>query len=66
MTLDPDFGDIRVNLPKSHTEVWVLRPAAQNVDAIIELLRGALARTGGEPVAKRLWVIEPGEAKIRE
>ena len=66
VTLDLDFGDIRAYPPASHAGVWVLRPNVQSVDMLVELLRGALALAMTEPVSSRLWVIEPGQVRIRE
>lgn len=66
VTLDLDFSDIRSYPPASHAGSWVLRPKAQTVDMLLELLRGALALASTEPVSGRLWVIEPGQVRIRE
>ena len=66
VTLDLDFGDVRVYPPASHPGVWVLRPKAQSVGKLVELLRGALALAAVEPVSNRLWVIEAGQVRIRE
>ena len=66
VTLDLDFGDIRTYPPASHAGVWVLRPNVQSVDALLEMVRGALTVAMGEPASKRLWVIEPGQVRIRE
>jgi len=66
VTLDLDFGDIRAFPPLSQSGIWVLRPAAQNVDALLDLLRRALGLTASEPVSRRLWVIEHGQVRIRE
>jgi len=66
VTLDLDFGDIRAYPPARHAGVWVLRPNVQSVDALLEMVRPALAVAVAEPVSKRLWVIEPGQVRIRE
>lgn len=66
VTLDLDFGDIRTYPPSSHAGIWVLRPRAQAVDMILELLRGALALASSEVASGRLWVIEAGQVRIRE
>jgi predicted nuclease of predicted toxin-antitoxin system len=65
VTLDLDFGDIRAYPPASHAGVWVLRPNVQSIGMLVELLRGALALAATEPVSSRLWVIEPGQVRIR-
>lgn len=66
VTLDLDFGDIRTYPPASHAGVWVLRPNQQSVGMLVALLRGALALAAAEPVSSRLWVIEPGQVRIRD
>lgn len=66
VTLDLGFGDIRAYPPASHAGVWVLRPNLQSIDALLELVRPALAVATNEQVAQRLWVIEPGRVRIRE
>jgi len=66
VTLDLDFGDIRTYPPADHAGIWVLRPAAQSVDATLDLVRRALALTANEQVSRRLWVVEPGRVRIRE
>jgi predicted nuclease of predicted toxin-antitoxin system len=66
VTLDLDFGDLRTYPPADHAGIWVLRPAAQSVDAMLNLLRRALVLTANEQVSRRLWVIEPGRLRIKE
>lgn len=66
VTLDLDFGDIRAYPPASHAGVWVVRPNVQSIGMLVELLRGALALAATEPVSNRLWVIEPGQVRIRD
>jgi predicted nuclease of predicted toxin-antitoxin system len=66
VTLDLDFADIRAYPPASHAGVWVLRPDVQSVAIVVGMLRGALALTGAESVSSRLWVVEPGQVRIRE
>jgi len=66
VTLDLDFGDIRTYPPADHAGIWVLRPSAQSVDAMLDLVRRALALTANEQVPRRLWVIEPGRLRIKE
>lgn len=66
VTLDLDFGDIRAYPPASHAGIWVLRPNAQSIDALLGLVRSGLAVAIKEQVANRLWVIEPGHVRIRE
>jgi predicted nuclease of predicted toxin-antitoxin system len=66
ITLDRDFGDIRLYPPSSHAGVWILRPAYQTIDSILSLLDAALAVAQSEPAEGRLWIVEPGQIRIRE
>jgi len=66
VTLDLGFGDIRAYRPAGHAGIWVLRPAVQSIDSLLGLLGHALSVASGEAVPGRLWVIEPGQIRIRE
>jgi len=66
VTLDLDFGDIREYPPESHDGVWVLRPAVQSIGVLLEMLTHALEVAGHELAEKRLWIVEPGQVRIRE
>jgi hypothetical protein len=65
VTLDLGFGDIQNYPPASHEGVWVLRPAVHGIEPVLRMLQLALAVAATEPSAKRLWVIEPGQVRIR-
>jgi len=59
------------NLPRgaevlSHKGIWVLRPHTQSIDGTLTLLKGALGVLATEQTEKRLWVVEPGQVRIRE
>ncbi|MDH5540544.1 MAG: DUF5615 family PIN-like protein, partial [Rhizobacter sp.] len=58
VTLDLDFADIRAYPPAEHSGVWVLRPAQQSIEGIVDLLRGAARLLAKEPVVRRLWIVE--------
>ena len=66
ITLDLDFGDIRLYPPADHGGIWVLRPATQSIENSLLLLRGALALLGAEPTDRRLWIVEHRRVRIRE
>ena len=66
ITFDLDFSDIRLYPPASHSGVWVLRPHTQSIDNTLALLRGALVVLETESAQGRLWIIEPGQVRIRE
>ncbi len=66
VTFDLDFSDIRLYPPSSHKGIWVLRPRAQGIDSTLTLLKGALGVLETERTERRLWVVEPGQVRIRE
>jgi predicted nuclease of predicted toxin-antitoxin system len=66
VTFDLDFADIRQYPPSGHAGVWILRPSSQSIGNTPSLLRGAIALADTEPVAKRLWIIQPDSVRIRE
>jgi predicted nuclease of predicted toxin-antitoxin system len=66
ITFDLDFSDIRLYPPASHCGVWVLRPHTQSIDNTLVLLRRALMLLETESVHGRLWILEPGQVRIRE
>lgn len=66
ITFDLDFSDIRLYPPVSHGGVWVLRPHTQSIDNTLVLLKGALVVLESESVLARLWIVEPGQVRIRE
>lgn len=66
ITLDLGFGDIRAYPPAGHAGVWVLRPAVQSIDSLLRLPGHALSLASREAVPGRLWVIEPGQVRIRD
>jgi len=65
VTFDLDFSDIRQYPPSSHSGIWVLRPHTQSIENTLGLLKRALALLESETVHARLWVIEPGQVRIR-
>jgi len=65
VTLDLDFADIRRYPPATHSGIWVLRPHTQSVDSVLSLLKGALTVLESETLRGRLWLIEPGQVRIR-
>lgn len=66
VTLDLDFSDIRLYPPSEHKGIWVLRPRTQSVDSALALLQGALGVLESEQAESRLWIVEPGQVRIRE
>jgi predicted nuclease of predicted toxin-antitoxin system len=66
VTLDLGFGDIHRYPPAAHEGVWVLRPGAHGIGPVLRMLEQALALAASEPSAKRLWIIEPAQVRIRD
>ena len=66
ITFDLDFSDIRLYPPAGHSGVWVLRPHTQSIDNTHVLLKSALVALESESAHARLWIIEPGNVRIRE
>ena len=52
------------NLPRN-TEL-LLRPRTQSIDSRLALLSGALGVLESEQAESRLWLVEPGQVRIRE
>lgn len=66
VTLDLDFADVRAYPPAIHRGIWVLRPDAQSIERTLSVLRGAIGLVDDEPIASRLWIVEPGRVRIRD
>jgi predicted nuclease of predicted toxin-antitoxin system len=66
ITLDLDFADIRAYPPGSHRGVWVLRPAEQTFNAILDLVRAGVRLSAVERTVGQLWVIDKKRVRIRE
>ncbi len=65
VTLDLDFADIRAYPPEEMPGIIVLRPAAESIRAILDLLEHASQALTIEPVTCRLWVVEPNRIRVR-
>jgi hypothetical protein len=66
VTLDLDFSNVRQYPPSDYCGIWVLRPHTQSIANTLGPLARALALVETETVHARLWVIEPGQVRIRE
>jgi predicted nuclease of predicted toxin-antitoxin system len=67
VTLDLGFGDVRAYPPENYAGIVIIRPHRQDRDSIQALARVLLATIDrGEPLAGRLWIIEPGCIRIHE
>ncbi|MCK6438992.1 MAG: DUF5615 family PIN-like protein [Planctomycetes bacterium] len=66
ITLDTDFGNIVKFPPQRFDGIIVLRPLRQDRDSVKKLLHDVLSRLQSEPVAGKLWIVEPRRIRIRE
>lgn len=66
VTFDIDFSDLRLYPPADHKGIWVLRPRSQGIASTLALLKGALRVLETESAEDRLWIVEPGQVRIRE
>lgn len=65
VTLDLDFADIRQYPPGKNAGIWVLRPATQSIDHLLELIRGGLELHARESSERHLWIVEHDRIRIR-
>ncbi len=67
ITLDLDFSDALRFPPHGTSGIAVLRPRQRvSLAALESLVRNLLALLEREPIAGRLWVVEPRRIRIRE
>lgn len=64
-TIDLDFADIRAYPPAEYEGIVVLRPVQPSRDSILRLLERTMPLIGGQWVAHRLWIVEPGRIRFR-
>ena len=65
VTLDLDFGDIRLYPPEQYSGLIVLRPGAQDLDRILMVGRRLIHSIEGLPLAGRLWIVDEAAIRIR-
>ena len=65
ITLDLDFSDIRLYPSGEHKGIWVLRPHVQSISSTLSLLESALRVIDTEPAKDQLWIVEPGQVRVR-
>ncbi len=66
ITLDLDFSDIRAYPPQDYFGIIILRPSRQDKDSFLALVRRFLPLLATEPLAKRIWIVEPDRIRIRQ
>lgn len=64
-TIDLDFADIRAYPPSEYEGIVVLRPIHPSRERILRLLERTMPLLGGQWVAHRLWIVEPGRIRFR-
>lgn len=66
VTLDLDFADIRAYPPGSHHGIWVLRPARQGFQNVLNLVLAGVRLAATERAEGQLWVVDEFRIRIRE
>jgi predicted nuclease of predicted toxin-antitoxin system len=66
VTLDLDFANIQQYPPAQYAGIVVLRLASQSHREVEDALGSALKLLEQEPLAGRLWIVEPGRIRIHE
>lgn len=66
ITLDNDFGDIRVYPPAEHRGIIVLRVVRQDKPFVLSLLQHVIPLFAAEQIDRRLWIVEETKVRIRE
>lgn len=66
ITFDLGFSDMRMYPPVDNKGIWVLRPKKQSIGGTLVLLKSALGVLDTESTDDRLWIIEPGQVRIRK
>ena len=66
VTLDLDIADIRAYPPGSHHGIWVLRPARQGFQNVLNLMLAGVRLAATERAEGQLWVVDEFRIRIRE
>ena len=66
MTLDLDFGDIRLYPPSQSPGVLVFRVEPQDKYRLLECLQRIIPLIKQESITKTLWIVEEDRIRIRE
>jgi predicted nuclease of predicted toxin-antitoxin system len=65
LTLDRGIGDLRRYPPGSHAGILVLRPAAQDPDSMLALIRRLMSTHPLDELRSCVVVVEPRKVRIR-
>ncbi len=66
ITLDLDFSDIRAYPPANYEGIIVFRLNDQSRATTLKVLERIISLFDTEPVARRLWVVNEHQIRIRE
>jgi len=66
VTLDSDFGDIRVYPPREYPGLVVLRLRRQGKPHVLDVMTRLLELLSRESPDRRLWIVEEERVRIRE
>jgi hypothetical protein len=66
LTLDSDFGDIRLYPPGRYAGIIVLRLKSQDKPSVLALVERVLRLLSAQQLERCLWIVEPGRIRIRE
>ena len=66
LTLDSDFGDIRLYPPGRYSGIIVLRLKNQDKPSVLALVERVRRLLSPQQLERCLWIVEPGRIRIRE
>ena len=66
VSLDLDFGDIRLYPPSEYVGIIVLRLSHQGHDTVLKLIDRVISNLSHETLTGRLWVVDERRLRIRE
>lgn len=66
LTLDLDFSNLQAYAPSFHHGIVVRRPARQDKQTLISLLKRLLPVFGSKSPHQQLWIVELDPIRIRE
>ncbi len=64
VTLDLHFSNVRIYPPEEHPGIIVLRLDRQDKESVLSAVNGFLPLLSVEPLKEKLWIVEPGRARI--
>lgn len=66
LTLDLDFGDIRLYPPREYAGIVVLRLVRLNKPTVLNAVQRLLPILVHEPLVGKLWIVDETRVRIRE